>query len=288
MAEVVEGIPPATALVSDTDCVRAADEVWCEKSTAEGRTYRKIAGLSGIRDVVGRESQVCALLEDGRVLCWGQVGRKIFYDNTPPGHHPSLWMPGWRSHEVIREKPSALRGARGLAALAHMRCGRTKRGGVVVIEELCRNSQCGSIARAVPKLRDVVSVVESGSSICVVRLADGSTVEVTGRSFRPDASMPPVSKVRAPTSEPAEQWRGARRIEATIHVACALFEHGVFRCRSTDEGAKLEPVPGLGTVVDFDVETDGGCAVLDDGTLRCWQVDVRGKLSGVRDPTVRG
>ncbi len=193
-----------------------------------------VVGLTGARQLSANEGHTCAVLGDGTARCWGDNRDGELGDGTL----------------TPRSSPVAVS---GLTDARHVAAGRL---------HTCATRANGA--------------VHCWGQNSSMQLGDGTTL----------ARRTPVAVVSLDESDP----RGAGPVVAGEHHTCALRPDGTVRCWGAGawgllgDGvgfvSRIAPVTvvGLTGVVKLAAGAHHTCAVLSNGTVRCWGYNAEGQL----------
>ncbi len=237
---------------------------------------RPVPGITDAKAVAAGQSFACALLRDGTVKCWGDNG---WYELAQGSIQPAI---GGGSGEL----PNG--------------------------PELCGgNKACSTRALTVPGVANATQISAAYASVCAV-IGDGSikcwgfrAVGVLGDGIETEAGR--CNNIgcfpRAPVT--VSGIGNAVKVAMYAYHACAVLADGGLKCWGTNATGNLgignttgpesctsaagtflgnacskSPVvvPGLTNVKDVDVGAHSTCAVLGDGTARCWGQNRGGQL----------
>lgn len=241
-------------------------------------TPKEVAGLPGkVRAVSLGAAHACAALEDGRVFCWGQnlkgeLGNGDRQNSTTP--------------VLVKGLPVKIS---SLAAGTEFSCGLSAAGSVYCWGDPIATGQPAGEARsdqAVPELvpgLDSVQAISAGSyHICAI--INGGTVRCWGNHPPdPEPTAPlPISGITGPVQQ----------VVAGADFSCTLSVSGSIQCWGNnyygqlgipvDQGDQSEPVipsfPDLKPAVSLAAGVGHVCALLEDGSLKCWGDGSSGQL----------
>jgi len=247
--------------------------------------------------LVAGEDFACALLDDGRVQCWGRGDEGQLGRTTSPGSHP----PG---DVVLGGSAVEL-----TAGVAHA-CARLV-GGTIRCWGLGDQGQLGygrpvSEGELPSSTGDVIlgglatQVVAGGAHTCA-RLV-GGTIRCWGLNDHGQLGYGHMRSVgddeHPATAGDVALGGSATMVTAGISHTCALLEDATLRCWGEGSSKQLglsgtatigdDELPGQAPLADFGghaVErifmgalAEHGCALLNDGALRCWGLNDHGQL----------
>lgn len=228
-----------------------------ESPFTQGQLATPVPGLSGVIQVSVGQSHACALLADDTVWCWGDL------------HHLQL-AAGEHGMDPV-EVPGLTDVVEISAGFFHL-CARRGDGTVV-----CRGNDLviEDDSYEVPDLDDAVSITAGDMHTCAVR--EDRTAWCWGYLAPLNGIASGVIAV-TPTQildvDDVEQLGGANTGRCALHGTGAVSCFGV---RDVAEALDVEPdwapvtIPGLSGVVKVDAGwRTHGCALLEDGTVRCW------------------
>lgn len=225
--------------------------------------------LSDVAALAAGEAHTCAVLRDGRVMCWGDNDRGQLGDGTTAERAGPVLVEGLTS--VV-----------GLAAGAASTCALSGDGtvacwGVNGIGQLGNGTTTDSSRPvAVAGLADVTSLAAGSNRTCAVQ-RDGTVScwgELAGR-LPGDSLSDELDPVRI---------KGLEQVTALavgISHTCALLEGGTVACAggndygqvgngTTVRAAGLTNVDGLAPVSAITAAGAHTCALLREGTVACW------------------
>jgi alpha-tubulin suppressor-like RCC1 family protein len=234
---------------------------------------RRSASLFGVRKVVVGGTHSCAIVEPGRLMCWGATE----YGQLGEGS------------AKVRPNPVRLRGissavglAVGQASCAHLQGGAVRCWGPIgATLGKPRRGRYAAAPVSVDSLRGVVQIAVGGSRLLAALRADGTVL-----SWDPDRD-----RGRAP--RPLLQLRDVQQVAVGRAHACARRKDGTLWCWGSDEYGVLgrgvpadgksgtQPpaqVPGLPAVVDVALGEHHSCALGQKGRVRCWGMAEHGRL----------
>jgi alpha-tubulin suppressor-like RCC1 family protein len=239
-------------------------------------------GLSGAQGIAIGDGYTCARLADGSAACWGINQWGQLGDGTNTDH--SL--------------PAAVAGLMGVAALdagaghacALLRDGTVSCWGANASGQLGDGTTVSRPTPAlVPGLAGVVEISAGGSHTCA-RLADHTAV-CWGNDQRGQlgvAAPPNGFGILSPTMVPG--LTNVAQIAAGGEHTCARLDDGTVTCWGANDNsgqlgdgthvdrATPAAVPGLSGVAALALGQNHSCALLVDGTARCWGYNADGQV----------
>ncbi|MCB1017579.1 MAG: hypothetical protein KDB10_21005, partial [Acidimicrobiales bacterium] len=293
-------------------------EMGADLPTVELGTGRTATAVSAGAD------HTCALLDDGTVRCWGRgerLGLGLGHTQDrgdDPGEMGDALAPVDLGTGRTATRISA--GVNHTCALlddATVKCwGDNGHGRLGLGDTATRGDQPGEMGDALPAVdlgtgRTATAVFAGGAHSCA-RLDDGS-VKCWGSGEFGMLGLGDVGNRGDSPGEMGDQIPaldlGTGRTVTAIGHACALLDDATVKCwgdnsagqlgqgdevrRGDDPGEMGDHLPtvDLGTGRTVTAISDDGyghpCALLDDGTLRCWGPNWRGRL-GLGDTDDRG
>ena len=225
-----------------------------------------VTGISSAAAIGSSASSTCAALTDGSVRCWGHNHAGQLGDGSTTDRPSPVTVAG-------------VSGATAVATAAAHACARLADGRVVCWGENTRGqvgdgTTTSSLAPVQAGISGATAVAAGGQTTCAIveagiRCWGRSDLGQTGDASR--YAFTPVDPVGLGTgATPAD------------HGPCAILADGTVRCWSgmgrgaldplTGGDASPVPVPidGLEGVVNLSATGNTACAVLGDGTIRCW------------------
>lgn len=250
--------------ISETCVIRANGGVLCQSSfESEPRFVPGLCDATAL--MIGSDSK-CAVVSDGSVRCWGGLNESVFGKSSSKR---AVAVPGVTDAIQIAAGRSGYTCA--LIADGTVTCwGGGPRGG----------DRPGILPTAVPEISGAVALAGSEgaeSEMCAV-LEDGSVTCWT-RAFAP---------------EPVAALDGLGSLAMAMSHGCGLLGDGSVRCWGSNMSGQLgngtnddsetpvavEGLSGVTEVVVQSLDSTIGrsCALLDDGTARCWGNNQHGAL----------
>jgi alpha-tubulin suppressor-like RCC1 family protein len=238
-------------------------------STTLAKDPVQVTGISNAKQVVAGQNFACALLDDGTVKCWGDNG----WGQTGNG---TWYTPGF--------------------------------GGAVLGPDLCSTFACSMTAVAVPGISNAVQLGVGAVFVCAV-ISDGTAMCWGGNIGGTLGNGPDLisSSVASLTINPVavSGLDDAVAIKSEWYHACALTKTGTVKCWGTNNYGNLgigsttgpeicdastmmiggpncafspQVVPGLNSVKAIALSANSTCALLTDGTAKCWGMNRDGEL----------
>jgi alpha-tubulin suppressor-like RCC1 family protein len=264
--EPVEGVDSAVGVTigsPQTCAIRPGGSVVCWSDYEPPTPVPDLCGATALAVSVGTR---CAVVSDGRVLCWGGLNETVF-------------------GKAASESPVAVPGVTGATAVAAgasgYACALISDGSVMCWGGGPRGADRPGIQPApVPEIEDAVALAGSGEAfpdMCAL-LADGG-VTCWSRSAAP-ARVTSVENVISLAHGPAHD--------------CVILADGSALCwgqnmdgqlgnGTQENSASPVVVEGLSGATSVAVNGVGSslgesCALLEDGSARCWGSNGRGQL----------
>jgi alpha-tubulin suppressor-like RCC1 family protein len=296
----VHGITHATAVSVgyDNSCALLADgtvRCWGYNyygGLGDGTTTNRLLpiavhGLSGVTAISVGDSSTCALLTGGTVKCWGYNNKGLLGDGTTQDHHTPAPVPGLTGVLAVSV---GYEHACALVAGGHLKCwGSNGEGG------LGDDSTLPSYTPVlVGNISGATAVAAGDAFTCAVI---SGAVSCWGYNGEGELGNGTVTDSQTPTE--VSGIGGAVTVTAGDNHVCALGAGGTgMACwgygkvgqlgiGSTDNHHEPVMVPGLTTAVAITAGAYDTCAVLKDGTIRCWGDNEYGEL-GTGDSELRG
>jgi len=292
--DVVVGTAHACALLDD-------HSVTCWGRINFGQTGSRLVpgavpGVAKVKRIFAVRTASCATLDDGAFVCWGDVDLQ--------GH---LRLPG---STIEHRVPTPVEGSRAVAMLtvngalhedgtvsfwgADGIPQKTELSGVTEIaasgEEVCGLRKDGTVACVgpttvcaanAPKPPPVPKKTATPVKTPMKKATKKAPTKKTAK--KPPAKKPPAKKPPEPKPEPAPS-KGLQievlALPPAKHLAfdvglCVVTKSGELQCLSNRDGCKQDaPWPGLEKVD----RVAGYCALLRDGSVKCWDVDRKSRL----------
>ena len=270
--------------------------------------------LAGVVGVIAATDHTCALINNGKVKCWGygwRIGK--YSSNGAASPYPTFVKSSWQTTQAQSDASEDLTGAVGLAASTYNSCallndgkvkcwGDTGGGGktyqgtgyVVQCSDDSYSVSCNS-TNNVP-ISNIKQINMSGQSACGIKNdANGTQVcwgntEVYGYNFQG------ADGARSYASSSHSSVNGAKAFTIGYRTACGLYEKvagqaigvsgGQVKCwgmngsKALGRGDTLvdniadrynaDNVPGLNDAIVVSGEMDTFCALLFNNTAKCW------------------
>ena len=296
------GVTAITARAEET-CARLSNgtaQCWGQNSYGELGNGSKVASaipvavssLDGVIKLAVGNGHACALLSDGSVNCWGdnedgELGNDSTSDSTSDSTAPLVVTAG------------AALPAAGVTQLVlgsdSYNCVLVSDGAVQCIG-LWESNGSTSTLTTVPGISGVASLDANYQFTCV--LLAGGTMECWGEDAYGEIGngfVPPNSpfEVYVPPAAVAGV-SSAKSISVGYHDACAVMDDGTVQCWGFNYDGELgngtttttapygSPTPvtvtGLTSAKAVSVGDYFSCALLADGTVKCWGVNGDGQL----------
>lgn len=273
----------------------------------------KVPGLSGVAQIAVRTGgffDTCARLDDGTVKCWG---------DNPDGLLGFTSIETCDGNPCART-PTRVPGLNGVARIA-LGAGHTcalltdatvECWGLNSLHQLgftstasCGGTECTNTPTPVPGLVDVVQIALGGGHTCALH-GDG-TVDCWGASDGGQTAAPPASSIACGKLSSRRCVPAPTKVDGLSNVvqlalgtghSCALRADGTVKCWGSNLSRQLgtdtadacggEPcaqtptlVAGLTNVRAIAATREHTCALLADGTAKCWGDNPEGLLGFV-------
>lgn len=270
--------------------------------------------LAGVVGVIAATDHSCALLNNGKVKCWGygfRIGKYVPNGNASP--YPTFVKSSWTNTEAQSNASVDLTGAVGLAASTYNSCalindgkvkcwGDTGGGGKTYqgtgyVEQCADDSfsvACAS-SSGVP-ISNIKQINMSGQSACGIKNDANGTQVCWGNTDIYGYNFPTGENSRSYASSAHSSVNGAKAFTVGYRNACGLFEKvagqaigvsgGQVKCwgangsKSLGRGDTLPDnmsdrynagnVTGLDNAIVVSGEMYTYCALLYDNTAKCW------------------
>ncbi len=290
------GVIRVSAAPQHTCAIKTGGAVKCWGSNASGQlgdgtpTWRtiptQVAGLSsGVTAIATGAQHSCAVLDTGRVKCWGDGSVGQIGDG--------------QMGDAERRSPVDVLNLQGVVAISaaeHHSCALTRRGAV----KCWGNNQSGQLGNgnrtnsAIPV--DVRGLSRGVSAISVgwgfsCALLDDRSVKCWGLNSRGELGLGETTLSKAVPQQVKNLTSGTvAYLAAGMHHSCAIDVDGGVLCWGWNEYGQIgdgtlndryepTPLPRLRSGVAA-VSTNGShsCALLDNGQLRCWGRNPEGQI----------
>jgi alpha-tubulin suppressor-like RCC1 family protein len=274
-----------------------------QRLTPPSATVSLGVGRTVARVVVSRAgSHSCALLDDATVKCWGlnSSGQLGYGDSTNRTSPPAPVVNLGSSNTA---KTIAVSGASTCAILDTnlLKCWGSDNGGQLGYSDGQSRTAPSAAAVALGDVNAAKSVEMGLNHTCVI-LAD-NTVKCWGTNSSGQLGYGDTTTRIAPAATVVNLGTGrtAKRIAAGFNHTCAILDDNTLKCWGAnangqlgygDAAARLAPPDtpvNLGTGRTALLITAGNnhtCALLDDGSIKCWGINSSGQL-GYEDTNQR-
>lgn len=258
-------------------------------STSDARQPVAIPGLDDVVSIDAGDTHSCAVRGSGGLVCWGSDTHGELGQGDPgavqllpvavPGLSDVSTVAVSSSNELYSgERTCAMR------AQEQVWCWGSHDFGALGVDpvDVYRPVPIAGIGRA--------AEVSAGSGQVCVILVDGRTVSCWGTAAD-------RSEVPADQPEVVVGLSGVQELAVGKDHRCALVLDGRVLCWGSNDRGQLgigqvggyldapTEVPGLGDVVDIAANEGFSCAMLADGTARCWGANEFGQIgNGIDSP----
>ena len=250
-------------------------------------TAVSIAGLDGVTAISAGADDACALMHDGTVVCWGDLGAA--------GVARPTW-PLTRIGGVQDATAIAAGGTFGCALVASgaVRCWGTNGDGDLgngTVDFMDHPS-----STPVAGLADVTAIAAGLGHVCA--LLSSGTVECWGRNSNGQLGNGDTATPQYANPTPVAKLGGVVGISAGDSHTCAVLSDGSVQCWgdntygelgqetfSTSPVANPVSVRGLGHATAVSAGNDYTCALIADGSVECWGIDDGGMLGVASNST---
>ncbi|MFM7223986.1 MAG: reprolysin-like metallopeptidase [Actinomycetota bacterium] len=253
-----------------------------------------VTGLTGAVGLLAGGGYSCALLATGTVKCWGnndvgQLGNGTTTNSSIPVTVLATTSPPTPLTGVIAIDANG-RFACALLATGTMKCWGNNEFGQLGNGTTTNSSiPVTVLATTSPPtpLTGVINIGMGGWHGCAV--LTGGTVKCWG--FNPAGQLGNGTLVSSSVPVPVSGLTGAAEVSAGANATCALLTSGTAKCWGGNEWGvygngtvfhdSLVPVPGatgLTGIADLEVGQYNACALLRNGTARCWGFNGTGQL----------
>lgn len=267
----------------------------------------------------------CALLDTNQVKCWGEFTGSLAHDFSNPGfigdqpsdmgdNLPIIALPTGRTAKKVSV------GAIGACAILdndglfcwNKRCKKNNWGAGFTCSDMTAPSYYP--LGLIPVGEDVADVGVGTVSVCVllksgqVRCWGHNTLGSLGQGSLNNLAISNKAEIAGIPTVDLGTGRSVVKISVGAHQVCAILDNGELKCwglnyfahlgleddldRGSEPGQMGDYLPAvnLGTgrkAVEVSIGSTHTCAVLDDGTVKCWGRNERGEL-GQGDNLYRG
>jgi uncharacterized repeat protein (TIGR02059 family) len=270
--------------------------------------------LAGVVGVIAATDHSCALLNSGKVKCWGygwRIGK--YSSNGAASPYPTFVKSSWINTEAESNASPDLTGAVGLAASTYNSCalindgkvkcwgddgggGKAYRGTGYVVQ--CADDSFSVVCNStnnVP-ISNIKQINMSGQSACGIKNDANGTQVCWGNTDVYGYNFSTGENARSYASSGHSSTNGAKAFTIGYRTACGLFEKvagqaigvsgGQVKCwgmngsKALGRGDTLadnisdrynaDNVPGLNNAIVISGEMDSFCALLYDNTAQCW------------------
>jgi alpha-tubulin suppressor-like RCC1 family protein len=241
-----------------------------------------VSGLSNVRSISAGAWFTCAVLKDGTARCWGWNSYGGLGDGTFSGSNVSVVVSGLSNVRSIS--------AGGSHTCAVLEDGTARCWGYNYYGQLGDGTFMNSNVPVVVSGLSNERSISAGKYVTCAVLEDG-TARCWGDNFNGqlgDGTSRFTDKKNLPGVVPG--LSNVRNISAGNEHTCAVLEDGTVRCwgsnnfgqlgRGATTGESFVPVvvSGLSNVRSVSTGFYHTCAVLEDGSARCWGYNNKGEL----------
>jgi uncharacterized repeat protein (TIGR02059 family) len=272
--------------------------------------------LAGVVGVIAATDHTCALINTGKVKCWGygwKIGKYVANGNASP--YPTFVKDSWINTQAQSDASGDLTGVVGLAASTYNSCalindgkvkcwgddtggGKLYRGTGYVLH--CADDSfsvsCGSGSTSNVPISNIKSINMSNQSACAIKNDANLTQLCWGNTDAYGYTTQTGENSRMYASSAHSGVNGAKAFSIGQRTVCGLFEKvagqaisvsgGQVKCwgmngsKTLGRGDTLPDnisdrynaanVPGLDNAIAISGEMDTFCALLIDRTVKCW------------------
>jgi alpha-tubulin suppressor-like RCC1 family protein len=295
----VSGLTGVTAIGASglTSCAILSDtSVQCWGNNYEGElgvgnitnlqstTPVAVSGLTGVVALAMGGNHTCALLSGGSVDCWGENTYGQLGNGTTTGPDTSMGgEPCNPTPAPVGNVPTATAVVAGNGHTCALVSGAVWCWGENSSGQLGNGSMGASVPSpaSVPGLAGVTALAAGGAHTCA--LLSGGTVECWGEGGNGELGNGMMSASATPVA--VSTITGVTAISSSSalqgQTTCALLTGGAVSCWGLNNGYQLgngtttnaaspQAVPGITSATAISAGANGACALLGDGTLRCW------------------
>lgn len=232
-------------------------------------SYQTIAG-AGVQQIALGADYTCVLTAGGGVKCWGSNFDGKLGDGRAGGNR-----------FIPRDVLGITSNVRTISAGISTSCVVMDNGGV-----RCWGDDPSNLPHEIPGLSHIQAVSVGGFHACA--LTDGGNVQCWGQNGSGQLGDGTTNDSRSPVTVAGLQQ--VQMISAGLRHTCALIAHGGVKCWGDNSRGQLGD--GSTTSSSLPVDVTGltsrvhaiaagvshTCALLDDGTVKCWGDNTYGQL----------
>jgi hypothetical protein len=306
--KVAVGLHTSCTVMSNhtSRCWGANDKGQLGDGTTADRPAPVTPQVVGVQDVVLGASDGCALLDDGSVSCWGDIGygknTRLLVPTGVPGVNDAkrVFVVGAAACATMASGAFVCWG--DVDVKGHLRLGGAREHRMPTpsagIDHVTALTAAGALrddgtvitwgADGVPvksALADIIELAATGDGVCGLT-KDGAVVCAGGTPHcarpTPKHAKAKRSKKHAPPPEPAPAVEKlalptARHLAFDVGL-CVVTTTGRLQCVSSENPCALDPSwPGLAKVDTI----EDHCARSTDGAIRCWQAGGKTRAVGL-------
>lgn len=244
------------------------------------------------RRICAGYSHGCAVVDDGKIVCWGsgeagQLGDGVIHAEEPYGRSNAALVPGIDTADQIACNNTSVS-----ALLAD--------GTVLTWGRVGDGAPTPQVATPKPvAITSVKQISAGGEHVCA--LLANKTVSCWGRSdfgqLGDGSANTPGSASRADTPQTVPGLGEVLEVETGAYHTCAVLADRTIKCWGDNGHGQLGApspatsstplaVPGLEDVVHLALGTDFSCALLGSGAVACWGLGGSGQLGDGEDRPV--